>query len=391
MKRNLLLIFTFFLCFTIASCTAEDSINFNPPIIDNPQLPYLLVNKGLAFKGIDKSQLIQGTHSSWTHATVDYDKEINKFIVFYNIKRAHEIVNCRVAMRFKLPNGSFGDLQIVADKLSEDFSCKTQASGIAANKDYISLIEVITNSTGKTQGTDIYRSKDKGKTWSVQNLLVYEGGIKKPFLGIVEGFLVLQSGRILTLGLYKKQTRILYSDDNGYTWNYTSMPNLSGYLYEPAWCELSDGTIICYMRATVGENRKTKIPAYFTRSFDNGLTWELPIPSKSITNMTEANGHLFYHKDIKKVEFIYHSRFAESDGYSSIYQCAAKENDAKNDNMGEQHRIHHLPPQDGIGDSGYIGGAISSDNIMNIFYYAGTWQNADIYYMEGKKNSEYYK
>lgn len=60
MKRNLLLIFTFFLCFTIASCTAEDSINFNPPIIDNPQLPYLLVNKGIAFKGIDKRQLIQG-------------------------------------------------------------------------------------------------------------------------------------------------------------------------------------------------------------------------------------------------------------------------------------------------------------------------------------------
>lgn len=389
MKRNILLIFTFFLCFTIASCTVEDSINFNPPIIDNPQLPYLLVNKGVAFKGLDKRQLIQGKHSSWTHATVAYDKEINKFIIFYDIKNAHEVINNKVAMRFKSPTGDFSNLQIVADRLSEGISCKTQASGIATNGDYISLVVNLNNSLAKTESTDVYRSKDKGRTWSIQHLMVKESGIMKPFLGWVEGFLVLKSGRILTLGLYQKQARVLYSDDNGYSWNYASMPKC--YHFEPAWCELSDGTIICYMRATVGENRKTKIPAYFTRSFDNGLTWELPIPSKSITNMTEANGHLFYHKDIKKVEFIYHSRFAESDGYSSIYQCAAKENDAKNDNMGEQHRIHHLPPQDGIGDSGYIGGAISSYNIMNIFYYAGTWQNADIYYMEGKKNSEYYK
>ena len=169
------------------------------------------------------------------------------------------------------------------------------------------------------------------------------------------------------------------------------MPNLSGYLYEPAWCELSDGTIICYMRATVMSGYQVKIPAYFTKSTDGGLTWELPIPSKSITNMTEANGHLFYHKDIKKVEFIYHSRFAENDKFSSLYQCAASEDNAKNDNMGEQFRIYYLPNQEAGGDSGYIGGAISSDNIMNIFYYAGTWQNADIYYMEGKKNSIYYK
>ncbi|NDV96119.1 exo-alpha-sialidase [Dysgonomonas sp. 521] len=388
MKKSKLLLLLFFLCFTILSCSDDDGpVTFNPLIIENPKLPYLLVNKGLAFSGMDKTQLVQGKHSSWTHATVAYDKEINKFVVFYNIKNAHEVINNKTVMRLKTPNGSFSNLQIVADRLSEGISNKTQASGIADNGDYISLVTNLNNSLAKTQNTDVYRSKDKGITWDAQSLMINEAGTMKPFLGWVEGFLVLKSGRILTLGLYQKQTRVLYSDDNGYTWNYASMPNC--YHFEPAWCELSDGTIICYMRSTVGANPKIKEPAYFTKSLDNGLTWELPVPSKSIINMTEANGHLFYHEDIGKVEFVYHSRFPERDGHSSIYQCAASENDAKNDNMGEQFRIHYLPQQGG-GDSGYIGGAISSDSIMNIFYYAGTKKNADIYYMEGQKNSIYY-
>lgn len=391
MKKNILLVFIFFLCFTVASCSEEDSTVFNPLIVNNPQLPYLLIDKGLAFSGMDKAQPLQGTHSSWTHATVAYDKEINKFVVFYDMKNAHEVINNKTVMRFKSPDGGFSNLLVVADRLSEGMSCKTQASGIANNGDYISLVVNINNSSSSIQGTNVYRSKDKGATWSTEHLLVNEAGIMKPFLGWVEGFLVLKSGRILTLGLYPKQSRfVLYSDDNGYTWNHTPIPEC--FYYEPAWCELSDGTIICYMRATGGgTGLKTKQPAYFTRSFDSGLTWELPTPSKSITNMTEANGHLFFHEDIKKVEFVYHSRFTEKDGYSSIYQCAASESNAQNDNMGESFRIHYLPNQAAGGDSGYIGGAISSDSIMNIFYYMGNQKNAEIYYMEGKKNSVYYK
>jgi hypothetical protein len=336
---------------------------------------------GIAFKGIGLTQLSQETHSSWPHANVAYDESLDKFVVFYDIKNAHELINNRVAMRFKEPEGQSGNLIVVADRISENISCKTQASGIAANGDYISLVVNHDNSNAAVMGTDVYISKDKGYTWTNRNMLVNN----VPYAGFVEGFLVLKSGRILTLG---KSTNIIYSDDNGITWNYT--PLLERYGGEPAWCELSDGTIICYLRS-YGTGYTTKAPAYFTRSYDGGLHWEEPVPSKSIVNMNEANGHLFFHEDIKKVEFIHHSRFVENDGYSSLFQSSASEEDAKNDRMGAQVRIHYLPNQRIGGDSGYIGAAKAANGIINAFYYSGTLTNADIHYMIGEKNPDYYK
>jgi hypothetical protein len=370
----------------LISCSKESDpeIEFDPPIEKDTKFPYIFTNIGIAFRGTDPTQLLQGTHSSWPHANVAYDKSLNKFVVFYDIKNYHELINNRVTMRFKEPEGQFSDLIVVADRMSENISCKTQASGIAANGDYISLVVNYDNSNTASLGVDVYVSKNKGNTWTSHNMVINN----IPYKGHIEGFLVLKSGRILTLG---GNVHIIYSDDNGITWNYASIPKChSG---EPAWCELSDGTIICYLRshsATI-VGYTTKSPAYFTRSYDGGLHWEEPIPSKSILNMNEANGHLFFHEDIKKVEFIHHSRFVENDGYSSLFQSAASEEDAKNDKMGAQVRIHYLPNQITGGDSGYIGAAKAANGIINAFYYSGTMTNADIHYMIGKKNPDYYK
>jgi hypothetical protein len=294
-------------------------------------------------------------------------------------------------MRFKEPEGGFSNILVVADRISEGISCKTQASGIAANGDYISLVVLFNNSNSEIIGTNVYISKNKGITWTDQNMMINDAEGIRAFNGFVEGFLVLKSGRILTLGWHNGFMNVIYSDDNGFTWNYASIPECHS--YEPAWCELSDGTIICYLRSgTAGSaGFTTKVPAYFTRSFDGGLHWEKPVASQSIINMNEANGHLFFHEDIKKVEFIHHSRFVEKDGYSSLLQSAASEEDAKNDRMGEQVRIHYLPDQSAGGDSGYIGAAKSANGIINAFYYSGTMTDADIHYLVGKKNQRYYK
>jgi hypothetical protein len=365
----------------------DSEIEFDPPIEKNTKFPYIFTDMGMAFNGKDARQLLQGTHSSWPHANVAYDKSLDKFVVFYVIKNAHELINNRVAMRFKTPEGGFSNLIIVADRISEGISCKTQASGIAANGDYISLVELINNQNSATFGVSIYRSKDKGITWTHSDMMINDKGAIKVLEGgfFFNGFLVLKSGRILThAGIF------FYSDDNGNTWNYASIPECDK--QEPAWCELSDGTIICYLRNLVGrDGHITKAPAYFTRSFDGGLHWEKPVASQSIVNMNEANGHLFFHEDIKKVEFIHHSRFVEKDGFSSLLQSAASEEDAKNDRMGKQVRIHYLPNQITGGDSGYIGAAKSANGIINAFYYSGTMTNADIHYLVGKKNPLYYK
>lgn len=376
---KVLLFFSFIFLF---SCESDDWDSQAPEPIDYENSPY--VNMGVAFESNDRTQLLHGTHSSWPHANVAYDKKLDKVVVFYDIKNGHMLTHNRVAMRTKDIEGGFSNLIVVADRESEGVSCKTQASGIASNGDYISLVALFDNSNGLILGTDVYRSSDNGKTWSISEMLVDSQRVKA-FNGDVTGFLVLKSGRILTLACHPvtRKTRILYSDDNAVTWHFASIPECFKHT-EPAWCELSDGTIICYLRSTVGDaGYLTKIPAYFTRSFDGGLTWELPVASKSILNMTEANGQLIYYEKSKKVEFLYHSRFQEEDGYSSIFLSVAKEKDAKSDNMGGELRIIKLPRQNGPynGDSGYVGGCKSKTGVVTAFYYSGSMSDANIYYL----------
>ncbi|MBF0576531.1 exo-alpha-sialidase [Dysgonomonas sp. GY617] len=382
------LFLNFLLLIFLISCTPDDLNSQVPEPIDYQNSPY--VNMGVAFESNDKNQPLYGTHSSWTHANVAYDKSLDKAVVFYNIKNGHMLTHNRVAMRFKDIEGGFSDLLVVADREAEGVSCKTQASGIAANGDYISLVALFNNSNGSIIGSDIYRSSDKGKSWSRTDMLVGNERVKA-FNGDVTGFLLLKSGRILTLACHPetRRTRILYSDDNAVTWHFASVSECFKHT-EPAWCELSDGTIICYLRSTVGDaGYSTKIPAYFTRSFDGGLTWELPVPSKSILNMNEANGQLIFYEKSKKIEFLHHSRYPEEDGYSSILLSVASEKDAKNDNMGEELRIVKLPRQNGSynGDSGYIGGCKSKSGIVIAFYYSGSMTDANIYYLVKKPKS----
>lgn len=380
--RSLFFKIIIFIQISIIWLACSDSDAESKRVIVNPYY----ADMGKAFDGMDTKQIIHDSHSSWTHANVAYDSELDKIIIFYNIKDGHILVRNKVVMRFKDANNNFSNLIVVADRMSEGISCKAQASGIAANGDYVSLVAHISNSTGVTLGTSIYRSLDKGHTWLRQDMMV-NGQKVIAYCGDVSGFLVLSSGRILTLACHPmtRLVRILYSDDNGYTWHFSSVPECYKHT-EPAWCELSDGTIICYLRASVGDSGYTeKVPAYFTRSFDGGETWELPIPSQSVLNMNEANGHLIFHKDSKIVEFIHHSRFTELDGFSSIYFSMAKEKDAKQDRMGDDIRIGKLPDQSKGGDSGYIGACMSKLGDRAFFYYSGTPYRADIYYMISKK------
>lgn len=379
MKTYLSLLFIGFL---FLSCS-DDEDYITSPVLINTDLRF--IDKGKAFESDDPKQAVFGTHSSWTHANVAYDKETDNVLIFYNVKNRHEVLHNKVAMRFKDAKDNFSNLIVVADRENEGISCKTQASGIAPNGDYLSFVSLFYNSTAEIIGTDVYRSKDKGKSWSTTNMLIDHKDRVKAYSGDVTGFLILKNGRILTLACdnISRLVRILYSDDNGLTWHLAKVP--TSYTHtEPAWCELSDGTIICYLRSTVGNTYPNREPAYFTRSFDGGLTWEELRPSRSILNMTEANGHLIYNKKEKTVEFIHHSRFAESDGYSSLFYSIASENDAKNDNMGQQIRIAKLPRQY-PGDSGYVGAATDKRGAASIFYYSGTGYKADIYYIKQTK------
>lgn len=393
--KNIEMIFfhllSIFMIFT--SCIVDiPTINKNK-IIEKPttveinnNLPYNYFFLGKSFRSNDSTQSIYNTHSSWTHSNVSYDNKTNNIIIFYNVKPMHNIVFNKVAMRTLNEIGEIGNAIVVADREKEGISCKSLASGIDKNGNYLSLVGILNNHSGNVLGTYVYRSVDKGKTWSSHPMTVNKD-IVKAFHGDVSGFLLLKNGRILTLACHEttRLTRILYSDDDGFTWHFATIPPCYKHT-EPAWCELSDGTIICYLRNSIAEDGYySPVPALFMKSIDGGLIWSTPIKSKSVLNMTEANGQLLYHENSKMVEFIHHSRCTEKDGFSSIFQMAAAEDDAKNDNMGREVRIMQLPPQDKGGDSGYIGGCLSKDEFSHIFFYSGTQTNADIYYLKGYK------
>lgn len=111
----------------ILFCSCSDENNSPSPVL-NTELKF--VDKGKAFESDDSKQAVSGTHSSWTHSNVAYDKETDKVLVFYNVKNAHEMIYNKVALRFKDAEDNFSNLIVVANRNNEGISCKAQASGI---------------------------------------------------------------------------------------------------------------------------------------------------------------------------------------------------------------------------------------------------------------------
>lgn len=354
---------------------------------------YKYQQMGTAFESDDPLSPLPERSASWVHGTVAYDEEDDKFVVFYNVNPGHNITQCSVMMTRKDPEGGFSTPVVVASKKNAE-SMKTHAAGIAANGDYIVLAGVFPWGDVVSKRTDIYRSSDKGISWSVAIMRDSADGAEvMAFNGDISGFLVLSSGRIITLAVEPSPsflTRIFYSDDNGATWHKSSITGNPTDITEPAWAQLPDGTIVCMARAAVRFGETTqKIPAKFFQSLDSGETWTEPVDSISITDFTLSNGEMIVREDVGEIEFIHHSRFVQPDGYSSLYVSRATFADAKADKFSPQLKIGKLAGDidydDGRGDSGYVGARLSKNGVINIFYYDGRRSGANIHYAVGRK------
>lgn len=354
-------------------------------LAEKPNYKTYYQNMGKAF---NTKSLGLGSHASWSHSNVFYDASIDKVVVFYDVMPTHDIINTALVMAKKEPEGSFSTPIVVANRNAEGIATRSQASGLLKNGNYISIVSKIRNSDYVVLGTDVYISTDKGVTWNNSPLIV--GGTEyKADGGDVTGCLVLKSGRILLWGKKdgSKLCDVIISDDNGVNWYYGVIAGSPTNHTEPAWCELSDGTIIAYLRNTVGGSYSTKYPAKIVKSIDSGLTWSAPVDSTSILDYVESNGAMVYHEDKKVIEFIHHSRFVQIDGNSSLYLSSASEEDFKNDKFSPQTRISQLPPQASSpvdGDSGYVGACILPNNSVYAFYYTGSHSDSEICYLIGK-------
>ncbi|MGN7387713.1 sialidase family protein [Sporosarcina sp. SAFN-015] len=365
-----------------------------------PQLknaPYIYQAMGMAFDSNDPTLVDHDTHASWPYSNVHWDAKINKVVVFYTIKPTHALTNVRLMMRHMDVNYNFTEPKVIADGRKENLALRSQGSCILPNGDYCVFVSRMDNTTQVQLGCDMYISSDSGKTWTIREIGLYGNPIKGQW-GDINGAIVTKTGRIITY-LCEYQTtiaRFLYSDDNGVNWYWSEWEGGSTYYNysEPAFLQLSNGTIICYLRPNSGGQPLDAIPekAIFTKSTDGGLTWSKPIQSKSITDFTQGNGQLLLDKEAGRVEFLYYSRHKKLDDMSSIYQSIASESDAENDNFGEPNRIirfNRTDSYDGkIGDGGYVGACYLPDKRVVGFYYTGDKVKANICYFVGKKGTK---
>lgn len=348
-------------------------------------------------QGVAFDTSLEGNHVAWTHTNVSYDNSDNSFYVVYNAQPTHSITQSKVHARKRPLNGDFSNVIVIADKLSEGIGCKCQSSGICENGDYIAIIAHVNSSTGDIIGTFVYRSTDKGLTWDNGTEILINGSPLIAYSGDVSGFLKLSNGRIILWGWYpSKESFALFSDDNGLTWTLATIKQSPVYnVTEPTFIELDNGVIIGYARDNVtdGEDHiNTPKSAYFLKSIDGGTTWETPVKSNSIKDMSNNNCAFVKHGNL--IEIIYGSRFLHKDGYGSIYQSITTQEDILNDVWRESVRIarvNGIPANlSGNGDSGYFGSATAEDGTSMVFYYNGTKTNSKIYYLKGNYNAEVY-
>lgn len=345
-------------------------------------------------KAFDSKEGAGDPFASWTHANIAYDNTTNKFVIFYNTNSGHDISRNSVLVRTKEAESNVFSAAVVVASDKNNFSYKTQASGIAANGDYLSLVARFPWGSSTSNASFVYRSTDKGVTWTRSEML-YAGAPLTAYNGDVSGFLVTKTGRILTFANHvtTRLCRIFYSDDHGVTWNLSSIVGNPYEVTEPAWCDLGDGKLVCIARSTIiGSASSTKTPAKFMTSSDNGSTWTNPVDSKSITNLSSSNGTLLPDYEKKTVEFIHHSRFTSADNFSSILRSWATFDEAFSDDFKPQVRIGKIAAyiniDDSTGDSGYVGAAKASNGVINAFYYTGKRTSAQINYMIGTPNTK---
>lgn len=358
--------------------------------------PYLYQAMGRAFDSNDPTLVDHDTHASWAYSNVHWDAKINKVVVFYTIKPVHALTNVRLLMRHMDTDYNFTLPTVVADGRASNLALRSQGSAILNNGDYIVLVSRMNNTTSEQLGCDVYKSADSGVTWTITEILIGGQPIKGTD-GDINGCIVLASGRVIS---YLKEygtniARFLYSDDNGTTWAFASWTSGTWWDYsEPAFVELTNGTIICYLRPNGGGQPGDATPekAIFTKSLDGGLTWSNPVQSTSITDFTQGNGQLLLDKSAGRVEFLHYSRHKKVDNMSSIYQSIASEADAENDNFGQPNRIIRFNRTDSyegkIGDGGYVGACFLPDKSVIGFYYTGDKTKANICYFVGKKGAK---
>ena len=227
----------------------------------------------------------------------------------------------------------------------------------------------------------LYKSTDRGTTWeSLGDLVNSEGETIESLITPISAYRnmeILSNGRIIVGAWSQTEVFSLISDDNGETWETTSMGSIESGNQEPCFCELDNGVIFSIIRKTMSA-KYTKANGYMTEpaimcySTDYGNTWEQWWESTSIPELSGTPAYIFNHKDEKQIEAFWISRKE-----CNIYHASASYDGALKDGFSKPELIRPTIDQFGktgaggdlASDSGYITGCYDKYGRIHIVYY----------------------
>lgn len=331
-----------------------------------------------------------GRYEAWPYGNVFYDESIDKVCLVYNSKSTHTSTDGKVYFRSKSDFGKMSNAILVASAtLDADTTYpgrRCHGAGIDKDGNYLALI-LHHGHLPSASGDGllwIYKSTDKGNTWSKSKAIVDGSEL---LTGECGSCYKLKNGRLLSFARLSPSPssgcKIIYSDNNGESWNgYKLNTGSAKEPLEGMFIELSDSSIYCIVRGTLFTGRFDVYEnTYITHSNDGGVSWT-PLEKLENIDMTLNNGCLIYHEDIKAIEMIYGSRFIKADGKGSLYQRIFTEAQLKKHDLGTENRIGQGASSS---DFGYVGGCKSKQGVVNLFYYNGDDSDTDIYNMEGTR------
>lgn len=227
----------------------------------------------------------------------------------------------------------------------------------------------------------LYKSTDKGIIWDlIGDLSNSTGETIESLINPISSYRnmeILSNGRIIVGAWSQTEVFSLISDDNGKTWEATSMGSIASGNQEPCFCELDNGIIFSIIRKTMSA-KYTKTNGYMTEpaimcySTDYGNTWEQWWESISIPELSGTPAYIFNHKNEKQIEAFWVSRKE-----CNVYHASASYDGALKDGFSKPELIRPTVDQfgkTGVGgdlssDSGYITGCYDKYGRMHIIYY----------------------
>lgn len=257
------------------------------------------------------------------------------------------------------------------------------ACGKLQNGDYLAIARKGEPATA----TYVYKSVDKGLTWTNLGQMYADGSIVNP--RECGQIFVTNSGAVLTAyGSYSGSAFVTRSTDNGATWSNGSAISVAatpGALpLEGSFIQLPDGKIVSIWRYTISSDFSVKHKALISVSIDDGMTWSA-MQFTNIPDMNNNNASMIYHELDDIIEIIYCSRYVYPDGFSSLYQAFSTPSDIFN---GQFFGVRRIPIGSGTRDFGYPSAVKMQDGTVICQFYNGNDYRTDIQMIAGRRPAD---